>query len=224
MLYTKKEILEMYLNTVSFGNNTFGIKVASTKYFSKNPMQLKDEEAALLVGMLKATSTFNPINNPDKATDRRNVVLSQMLKSGFITKKEYNRLLKKPLKLNITEDDDDLSKDSYLRTAVANYLKEWCEDNDIDLYADGLKIYTSIDPIIQKHAEEAVEEWMKTLQKRFNNTWQTENPWRDENGVEIPNFLETLARRLTIYKKLDMCYRVFLFFCFIEFWDFHFLN
>lgn len=206
MLYTKREILEMYLNTVSFGNNTFGIKVASTKYFSKNPMQLKDEEAALLVGMLKATSTFNPINNPDKATDRRNVVLSQMLKSGFITKKEYNRLLKKPLKLNITEDDDDLSKDSYLRTAVANYLKEWCEDNDIDLYADGLKIYTSIDPIIQKHAEEAMEEWMKTLQKRFNNTWQTENPWRDENGVEIPNFLETLARRLSIYKKLDKKY------------------
>lgn len=206
MLYTKKEILEMYLNTVSFGNNTFGIKVASTKYFSKNPMQLKDEEAALLVGMLKATSTFNPINNPAKATDRRNVVLSQMLKSGFITKKEYNRLLKKPLKLNITEDDDDLSKDSYLRTAVANYLKEWCEDNDIDLYADGLKIYTSINPIIQKHAEEAVEEWMKTLQKRFNNTWQTENPWRDENGVEIPNFLETLARRLSIYKKLDKKY------------------
>ena len=206
MLYTKKEILEMYLNTVSFGNNTFGIKVASKKYFSKDPMKLKDEEAALLVGMLKATSTFNPITNPEKATDRRNVVLSQMLKSGFITKKEYNRLLKKSLKLNITEDDDDLSKDSYIRTAVANYLKDWCEENDVDLYADGLKIYTSIDPIIQKHAEEAVEEWMKTLQKRFNNTWQNEIPWRDENGQEIPNFLETLAKRLSIYKKLDKKY------------------
>ncbi len=202
MLYTKKEILEMYLNTVSFGNNTFGIQVASKKYFSKNPNLLKDEEAALMVGMLKATSTFNPITFPDKATDRRNVVLSQMFKSGFITKKEYNRLLKKPLKLNISEDDDDLSKDSYIRTAVANYLKEWCDENDIDLYSDGLKIYTSIDPIIQKHAEEAVEEWMKTLQKRFHNQWQDEIPWRDENGQEIPNFLETLSKRLPIYKKL----------------------
>ena len=206
LLYTKREILEMYLNTVSFGNNTFGIQVASKKYFSKNPSQLKDEEAALLVGMLKATSTFNPINFPDKATDRRNVVLSQMYKSGFITKKEYNRLLKKPLKLNITEDDLDLSKDSYIRSAVANYLEDWCEENDIDLYADGLKIYTSIDPIIQKHAEEAVEEWMKTLQKRFNNQWQNDVPWRDENGQEIPNFLETLAKRLTIYKKLHKKY------------------
>lgn len=206
MLYTKREILEMYLNTVSFGNNTFGIKVASKKYFSKDPEQLKDEEAALLVGMLKATSTFNPINYPEKATDRRNVVLSQMLKSGFITKKEYNRLLKKPLKLNISEDDGDLSKDSYIRTAVANYLKEWCEDNDVDLYADGLKIYTSIDPIIQKHAEEAVEEWMKTLQKRFQNQWQNDLPWRDENGQEIPNFLETLAKRLPIYKRLSKKY------------------
>lgn len=206
MLYTKKEILEMYLNTVSFGNNTFGIKVASKKYFSKEPIKLKDEEVAMLVGMLKATSTFNPINNPEKSLERRNVVLSQMYKSEFITKKEYNRLIKKPLKLNITEDEEDLSKDSYIRTAVANYLKDWCEDNDVDLYSDGLKIYTSIDPIIQRHAEEAVEEWMKTLQKRFQNHWQNEIPWRDENDQEIPNFLETLSKRLSIYKKLEKKY------------------
>jgi penicillin-binding protein 1A len=206
MLYTKREILEMYLNTVGFGNNTFGIKVACTKYFSKNPDKLKDEEAALLIGMLKATSTFNPINNPDKAKERRNVVLSQMHKSGFITKKEYNRLINKELRLTITEDDEDLSKDSYIRTAVASYLKEWCEDNDVDLYADGLKIYTSIDPIIQKHAEEAMKDWMKTLQKRFQNHWQNEVPWRDENGIEIPNFLETLAKRLSLYKKLEKIY------------------
>jgi penicillin-binding protein 1A len=156
--------------------------------------------------MLKATSTFNPINNPDKAKERRNVVLSQMHKSGFITKKEYNRLINKELRLTITEDDEDLSKDSYIRTAVASYLKEWCEDNDVDLYADGLKIYTSIDPIIQKHAEEAMKDWMKTLQKRFQNHWQNEVPWRDENGIEIPNFLETLAKRLSLYKKLEKIY------------------
>ena len=175
----------MYLNTVSFGNNTYGIKVAANKYFSKSPMKLKTEEAALLVGMLKATSTFNPINNPEKSEERRNVVITQMFKSQFISENEMNRLLKKPLKLNVSEDNDDLTKDSYIRNAVANYLEKWCEENDVDLYADGLKIYTTIDPTIQKHAEKAVEEWMKTLQKRFQNHWQNEVPWRDENGNEI---------------------------------------
>ncbi len=206
LLYDKNEILEMYLNTVSFGNNTYGIKVAANKYFSKSPMKLKTEEAALLVGMLKATSTFNPINNPEKSEERRNIVITQMYKSQFISDKEMKRLLKKPLKLNISEDDDDLTKDSYIRNAVANYLDKWCEENDVDLYADGLKIYTTIDPTIQKHAEKAVEEWMKTLQKRFQNHWQNDSPWRDENGEEIPNFLNTLAKRLPLYKKLEKIY------------------
>ncbi len=206
MLYDKNQILEMYLNTVSFGNNTFGIKVASQKYFSKAPLKLKTEESALLVGMLKATSTFNPINNPEKAKDRRNVVLTQMNKLGFISNKELKRCLKKPIKLILTEDEDDLTKDSYIRNAVAKYLEEWCDDNNIDLYSDGLKIYTTIDPRIQKHAEKAMEDWMKTLQKRFQNHWQNDAPWRDENGNEIPNFLNTLAQRQSIYKRLEKMY------------------
>jgi penicillin-binding protein 1A len=206
LLYSKDEIILMYLNTVGFGNNTYGIRVASKKYFSKEPIDLKIEEAALLVGMLKATSTFNPINNPEKAKDRRNTVLTQMQKLNFLSEEESARLQKKKLSLRIAKDDEDLSKDSYIRNAVANYLAPWCEENDVDLYADGLKIYTTIDPVFQNHAERAMEEWMKTLQKRFNSHWEGEAPWRDENGIEIPNFLLNQAKRLPQYDQISKRY------------------
>ncbi len=203
-LYDKKDILEMYLNTVSFGNNSFGIKVAAKKYFNKLPLDLNTEEAALLVGMLKATSTYNPITKKAKALERRNIVLAQMAKDGVISERKFNQIVKHPIKLSLSEDDEkDKTKDSYLRTAVANYLEKWCDDNGFDLYADGLKIYTTIDSRMQKHGEEAMQDWMKTLQKRFRNTWQNEAPWRDENGVEIPNFLNTLAKRLPLYNTLQ---------------------
>ena len=203
-LYDKKDILEMYLNTVSFGNNSFGIKVAAKKYFNKLPLYLNTEEAALLVGMLKATSTYNPITKKAKALERRNIVLAQMAKDGVISERKFNQIVQRPIKLSLSEDDEkDKTKDSYLRTAVANYLEKWCDDNGFDLYADGLKIYTTIDSRMQKHGEEAMQDWMKTLQKRFRNTWQNEAPWRDENGVEIPNFLNTLAKRLPLYNTLQ---------------------
>ena len=203
-LYDKKDILEMYLNTVSFGNNSFGIKVAAKKYFNKLPIDLNTEEAALLVGMLKATSTYNPITKQAKALERRNTVLAQMAKDGVISERKFNQIVKHPIKLSLSEDDEkDKTKDSYLRTAVANYLEKWCDENGFDLYADGLKIYTTIDSRMQKHGEEAMQDWMKTLQKRFRNTWQNEAPWRDENGVEIPNFLNTLAKRLPLYNTLQ---------------------
>lgn len=203
-LYDKKDILEMYLNTVSFGNNSFGIKVAAKKYFNKLPLDLNTEEAALLVGMLKATSTYNPITKQAKALERRNIVLAQMAKDGVISERKFNQIVQRPIKLSLSEDDEkDKTKDSYLRTAVANYLEKWCDDNGFDLYADGLKIYTTIDSRMQKHGEEAMQDWMKTLQKRFRNTWQNEAPWRDENGVEIPNFLNTLAKRLPLYNTLQ---------------------
>jgi penicillin-binding protein 1A len=202
-LYSKEKILEMYLNTVSFGNNTYGIKVAAKKYFNKSPAKLKTEEAALLIGMLKATSTYNPINHPDKALERRNIVLVQMSKDSVITEKELTKLLKKKIKLNLGSDDDEnKSQNSYLRAAVKNWLAEWCEKNGYDIYADGLKIYTTIDSRLQNYAEEASREWMRTLQKRFYNHWQNENPWRDEDGEEIQGFLNTLAKRLPSYKML----------------------
>ena len=118
--------------------------------------------------MLKATSTYNPITKQAKALERRNTVLAQMAKDGVISERKFNQIVKHPIKLSLSEDDEkDKTKDSYLRTAVANYLEKWCDDNGFDLYADGLKIYTTIDSRMQKHAELALQDWMKTLQKRM---------------------------------------------------------
>ena len=200
--YSKKEILTLYLNTVPFGNNTFGIKTASKRYFNKNVHKLQVEEAALLVGMLKATTTYNPIRYPEKSFERRNTVLSQMQKYDYLTEKEFKKYSQRPLKLNPGSLDEGSDGGSYLRSAVSRYLEKWCEDNGYDLYADGLKIYTTIDSRMQQYAEEAVTSQMKILQRRFENVWGNENPWRTTDGNEILDFPETAAQRLPYYEFL----------------------
>jgi len=122
-VYSKQEILTLYLNTVPFGNNTFGIKTATLKYFDKAPDQVNPAEAATLIGMLKATSTYNPINNPDRSLDRRNTVLSQMEKNGYLNKADYDANIAKPIGLNLSYVDDESNGDSYLREAVERWLK-----------------------------------------------------------------------------------------------------
>src|ERR1700761_5673158 len=178
-VYSKQQILTLYFNTVPFGNNTFGIKAASLKYFNKPPDSVSEAQAATLIGMLKATSTYNPIRNPEKSLDRRNTVLSQMQKNGKISKVEYDKDIAEPLNLDLSYVDDESQGDSYLRDAVEKWLDKWCKENDYDLYEDGLKIYTTIDSRLQQYAEEAVAEKMKMLQKRFTNVWGDKNPWRD---------------------------------------------
>jgi penicillin-binding protein 1A len=205
-VYSKNEILTLYLNTVPFGNNSFGIKTASLKYFNKTPDKDSPAEAATLVGMLKATSTYNPKNNPDRALDRRNTVLSQMLKYNYLTKADYDANVKSPLTLDLSYVENEGQGDSYLRQAVERWLKKWCKDNDYDLYSDGLKIYTTIDPRLQQYAEEAVAEKMKMLQKRFDDLWGKKNPWRDSNGDEIKDFLLKAEERLPIYQLLQKKY------------------
>ena len=163
-VYTKQQILTLYLNTVPFGNNSFGIKTASLKIFNKTPDKVNPAEAATLVGMLKATSTYNPINNPKHALERRNIVLGQMQKYKFLTKAVYDSCINKPIVLNLSYVENEGQGDSYLRQAVERWLKKWLHDNDYDLYRDGLKIYTTIDPKLQQYAEEAVAEKMKMLQ------------------------------------------------------------
>ena len=200
--YSKKEILTLYLNTVPFGNNTFGIKTASKRYFNKNVHKLQVEEAALLVGMLKATTTYNPIRYPEKSFERRNTVLSQMQKYDYLTEKEFKKYSQRPLKLNPGSLDEGSDGGSYLRSAVSRYLEKWCEDNGYDLYADGLKIYTTIDSRMQQYAEEAVTSQMKILQRRFENVWGNENPWRTTDGNEILDFPEKAAQRLPYYEFL----------------------
>ncbi len=205
-VYTKQQILTLYLNTVPFGNNSFGIKTASLKFFNKTPDKVTPAEAATLVGMLKATSTYNPINNPKHAQERRNTVLGQMLKNGYLKKDEYDANVKTPLTLDLSYVEDEAQGDSYLRQAVERWLKKWCQKNDYDLYQDGLKIYTTIDPKLQQYAEEAVAEKMKMLQKRFDNLWGKKTPWRDLNGNEIVDFLPKAEQRLPIYALLQKKY------------------
>jgi penicillin-binding protein 1A len=206
-VYSKQQILTMYFNTVPFGNNSFGIKTASLKYFNKTPDKVTPAQAALLIGMLKATSSYNPIKNPERALERRNTVLGQMQKYGYITKAGYDTSMKSPIKLDLSYVEEDSHGDSYLRRAVEKWLDKWCKDNDYNLYEDGLKIYTTIDSRLQQYAEEAVAEKMKMLQKRFNNLWGNKNPWRDSKGVEIKDFILKNEQRLPIYKLLDKKYK-----------------
>ncbi len=205
-IYNKNEILTLYFNTVPFGNNTFGIKAASLKYFNKTPDALNPAQAAMLIGMLKATSTYNPIKNPDRCTERRNIVLGQMEKYGSISKAEYTADTQQPLNLDLSYVEDESQGDSYIRRAVEKWLDKWCKDNGYNLYEDGLKIYTTIDPRLQQYAEEAVAEKMKMLQKRFNNLWGNKNPWRDLSGDEIVDFLLKAEQHLPVYKLLDKKY------------------
>jgi len=177
--YNKEEILTMYFNVVDFGNNSFGIKTASEFYFSKSPNKLKIEEGAMLVGLLKAPSYYNPKNNIKRATDRRNVVLSQMAKYNFINEKEKKKYSKKKIKLRIKEIVHEQGIAPYFRTALVKELKEWCDYNDYNVYTDGLKIYTTIDSRLQVHAEQAVEENMAQLQANFEGGFWGHGNWFD---------------------------------------------
>lgn len=200
--YSKEEILTMYLNTVSFSNNAYGIKSASVRYFDKLPSEVTVNEAAVLVGMLKGTTYYNPIRNPKNALQRRNVVLNQMEKEGYLKKDEVATLSKDSLGLNLNNQEVRNSNDSYLRTAVEKWLEEWGEENEIDIYTSGLKIYTTIDSRMQKIAETVVSTKMKELQQRLDNVWGNDLPWRDKEGNVIPNFLEDHAKKLPAYATL----------------------
>lgn len=205
--YSKEEILAMYLNTVGFGNNAFGIKVASHTYFSKEPSELKLHEAALLVGMLKATSTYNPFSNPKTAKERRDVVLSQMHKYNEIDNITLKKAISLPLGLETESEAEGEDKNSYIRKAAENFISDWCEENNLDLYADGLKIYTTIDSKLQSIAEEAVKEKMNMIQNRFYRHWGNRNPWTDEKGNELPDFLERASKKLPVYKYYSRLYK-----------------
>lgn len=206
MFYEKKEILTMYANTVDFGSNAFGIKTAAKTYFNTTPKDLTAEQAAVLVGLLKATSTYNPRINPENSITRRNVVLDNMQKHGHLTKQECDSIKKLPLGLNYKVETVYDGKALYFREAVANYLRQWCKDNGIDLYSAGLKIYSTLNYKMQKYAEEALVKQMRTVQRNFRNHWGDQDPWRDENHNVIPNFIEDLAKKTDHYKALSQKY------------------
>ena len=205
--YTKDEIVTMYLNTVDFGANSFGVKTASRTFFSKTPDSLEVQEAAMLVGLLKAPTTYSPISHPEKAQLRRNIVLQQMLKNGKLAKSSYDSLAKDPVSLNIHIENHFDGPATYFRGVVNNYLKSWCKENGYDLYTDGLKIYTTINSHMQKDAEEALDEHMRSLQKRFNEHWKGQNPWADEHGNELKGFIDSAMRRTDLFRYLRKKYK-----------------
>ncbi len=200
MFYSKKEILNMYANTVDFGSNAYGIKTAAKTYFSTTPSRLKTEEAAVLVGLLKATSAYNPRINPKNSLRRRNTVLDNLRTHGHLSAAECDSLKALPIDLKFRVETVYDGKALYFRQAVADYLKENLPD--VDPYSDGLKIYTTLNMRMQKYAEAAVNKQMRIVQRNFRNHWGTREPWVDENGQVIPHFIEDLAKKTDAYKAL----------------------
>jgi len=198
--YTKKEIIAMYLNTFEFGSNAFGIKTASKTFFNTTPDQLKIAEAAVLVGLCKNPNLFSPVYEPENAFERRNVVLNQMRKYGYIDDIAYDSISSKPIELDYDVENHNDGLATYFRGVILWDLLAWTRANGYDLYEDGLRIYTTIDSRMQKYAEEAVEEHMKFQQEIFDEHWEGKAPWRDESGRVIKDFIENQARRTKAYK------------------------
>ncbi|HEY8400488.1 MAG TPA: transglycosylase domain-containing protein, partial [Cytophagaceae bacterium] len=204
--FTKEELLTMYLNTVDFGSNSFGIKVAARTFFNTSPDSLTYPQSAVLIGLLKAPTSYSPVLNPEKSKERRNVLLHLLFQAGKISQSEYKEMIKQDLGLDYKVENHTDGLATYFRSTVSKYLLNWCKSNGKDLYADGLKIYTTIDATIQKHAEDAMQEHMKQLQSKFYVHWKGRNPWIYENGKEIPRFIEDVARRTEGYRKLKAKY------------------
>lgn len=202
-IYSKKEIITMYANTVDFGSNAFGIKTAAKTYFNTTPKELTTDQCAILVGMLKATTYYNPLSHPENSLRRRNVVLMNMVSHGDLDRTRYAELAALPISLDYKVENNYDGKALYFRQAVADNLKDWCDENGYDLYSSGLKIYTTLDSRMQKYAEAAAIKQMKQVQRNFKNHWGNNDPWIDENGKVIPNFIEDIAKRQPFYKNLE---------------------
>jgi penicillin-binding protein 1A len=202
--FTKEEIIAMYLNTATFSSNTFGIKVASETYFDKGPDSLNIQESAVLVGMLQAVTAFDPNRNPESSLKKRNEVLNKLYRHGYKikTQEEYDSVKALPIELKYSFQNQNEGLATYFRTVLGNFMLPYCKNRGIDLYNSGLKIYTTIDTRMQKYAEEAVAEQMKSLQEKFYAEWKKRGrkPWVDENGKEIKDFLQKRIRQTDAYK------------------------
>ena len=188
-VYTKDEILTLYLNTVPFAENTYGIGVASERFFNKPPSKLKVPEAATLVGMLKANNSYNPRKNPERSLDRRNVVIDQMLKYNYISVGEAKLYKAEPLNLTYNLITYNEGPAPYLMEKIRPFLQDWCDNHmkedetPYNLFTDGLKIRTTIDFDMQLAAENAVSDQMKNLQAVFDAAWGKKNPWGNDKSV-----------------------------------------
>ena len=211
-LYTKEEIMSLYLNKFDFLNLAVGVKSASQIYFNLSQDSLKIEQAAMLIGMAKNPSVFNPIRHADTTKHRRNVVLNQMVKYGYLAKQKYDSLKLLPLSLNFHREDHNEGLAPYLREYIRdNFLKSWCEkhintetNEPYNIYKDGLRIYTTIDSRMQQYAEEAVYDHMHDLQKIFSKECLTKKnapfAW-NVNKQEIESIMNSSIKRSDRYRS-----------------------
>ncbi len=200
--YTKREIIEMYLNTVEYSNSAFGIESAAQTHFSKPASDLNLPEAATLIGVLQAVSAYNPRFHPERSQARRNIVLRQMLKRGFITEEIYQNLADEPIVLNYNPPSKSNRESRYFGEYVRLRVQDWAEKNGFDLNKDGLTIHTTIDSRMQRHAERALREKLDSLQVLFEKEWTSPGgDYMDKLWKEYPQFLNSFIRETDRYKN-----------------------
>ncbi|MCH1539183.1 MAG: transglycosylase domain-containing protein [Flavobacteriaceae bacterium] len=210
--YTKKEIIAMYLNVYDFGYSGDGIQSASKIYFNTTPQKLSIEQSATLVGMLKNSSYFNPIRRASRVEQRRNVVLQQMERNGFITESERDSIKQIPLKIDYTPDSHREGLATYFRAYLQQFMRSWTKNNpkadgtNYDIFRDGLRIYTTIDSRLQEIGETSVSAHMSNLQEEFflQNTPEANPtaPFLDLREGEIDTLLQNTARRSERWRKM----------------------
>ena len=212
--YTKNEIIAMYFNKVDFVNTAVGIRSASKVYFGKEPRDLTVDESAMLVGMLTNPSAFNPVRRPEKVRVRRNVVLKQMVRNGFLEESAKKALENKPIVLHFQPESHKDGIATYFREYLREFMKNWVKNNkksdgsEYDIYKDGLKIYTTIDSRMQLYAEEAVTQHLKNLQQELDNQHKTSKnaPFVNISDAETKSLLLRAMKssaRWTVLKAQD---------------------
>ncbi|MBA9075407.1 penicillin-binding protein 1A [Rufibacter quisquiliarum] len=202
-VYNKQEVLELYLNTVPMGGNVYGIESAARRFFNTSADSLKIEEAAVLIGLLKGTTSYHPKLYPERSKQRRNVVLAQMAKYGYLTPAQKDSLQQLPLKLayNVYSHNSGLA--TYFREHLREELTRWASQQEkpdgekYNLYSDGLRIYTTLDSRAQRHAEAALKQRMYALQLAFDKHWGRKLPWSGQ-----PDILKAAKERSLRYKRL----------------------
>lgn len=208
--YTKQEIATMYLNQFDFINQAVGIQSAASIYFNQRPDSLSISESALLIGMVKNPSLYNPVRFPERALNRRNVVLSQMVRNKILTPEAYDTLKTKDLDLNFTRQGHNEGMAPYFREYVRDYMRKWIRDNPktdgshYNMYTDGLRIYTTVDSRMQQYAEEAVNEHMSNLQRVFFKVEGDRKtfPFNSINERQVDNLLKQSMRRTDRYRSM----------------------
>jgi penicillin-binding protein 1A len=189
--FTKEEIIALYLNTVPFGDNVYGIRNASRTFFQKEPALLTVNESAVLVGMLKGNTIYNPRRDPKRSQQRRNIVIDQMVKNKFLAEEEAKKIKVEPIPLNYKKTEENSGIAPYFRELLRDEMKKWCKEHKksngkpYNIYRDGLKIYTTINPRMQLYAEAAVEQHLKEMQKNYWSVPRIKNGavWKDQETV-----------------------------------------